>query len=324
MGFLRVGSGAASVALAALMVCGVRVMVAQQPYGQYGPGGGQGYGQYGGYRNDPAYARGYQDGFNSGRTDLERGKRNGDPVKSENYEETPGYNSSYGSKDAWKQMYRQAYVQGYQQGMQGGNGPGNYGQGPAQRGYGQGGYGQGPYGGDPAAAKGFQDGFNTGRADLQRGKMDGDPVKGENYEETPGYNSSYGPKDQWKQQYRQAYVDGYRQGLSGGYGNGPYGAGNYGGGQRYPEDGRQTNGPGYGERYRDDPAYRAGFEDGMSDGRKDVARNKRNADITKSDRYGETPGYNSSYGPKDQWKEVYRQGYTAGYERAWGPEYGPR
>src|SRR5258708_12438351 len=75
----------------------------------------------------------------SEQADVQRGKR-GDPTKSENYEDAPGYNSSYGDKGQWKQQYRQGYTAGYQRAMDGESSRG-YGQRP----YGQGGYSQPPY-----------------------------------------------------------------------------------------------------------------------------------------------------------------------------------
>ena len=285
------------------------VMVAQQPYSPYGPGG-QGYGQNGyqnGPQNDPGYRRGFDDGMRSGQTDLQRGKRDGDPVKSENYEDTPGYDSRYGDKGLWKQQYRQGYVAGYQQGMQGGFGPGQYGPGQygqapyGQRPYGAGGYGPGQYG-DEGYRRGFDDGMESGQRDFQTGKQ-GDPTQAQKYGDTPGYSSAYGNKDQWKQQYRQGYVAGYERGRSGRAEQGrPY------------EGSREGGNRG---QFENDPAFQGGFRHGMADGQKDVARNKRNADITDSQHYGDTPGYFSAYGSKDDWKASYRRGYESGYREAW-------
>src|SRR5260370_38894405 len=56
--------------------------------------------------------------------------------------------------------------------------------------------------------------MRTEQADVQRGKR-GDPTKSENYEDAPGYNSSYGDKGQWKQQYRQGYMAGYQRAIYG-------------------------------------------------------------------------------------------------------------
>src|SRR5260370_31613569 len=56
--------------------------------------------------------------------------------------------------------------------------------------------------------------MRSGQADVQRGKR-GDPTKSENYEDAPGYNSSYGDKGQWKQQYRQGYMAGYQRAIYG-------------------------------------------------------------------------------------------------------------
>lgn len=87
-------------------------MMAQQMSGSYGTNDPNGYGQYrGGFQNDEGYRRGFDDGMRSGQADIQPGKR-ADPTKSENYEDAPGYNSSYGDKGQWKQQYRQGYMAG--------------------------------------------------------------------------------------------------------------------------------------------------------------------------------------------------------------------
>lgn len=205
------------------------LLVAQPAYGQYGNDGINH--QYGSpHDNNPGYRRGFDDGMRSGQNDVQRGKR-GDPTKSESYEDAPGYNSSYGDKRQWKQQYQQGFASGYQTAMSGG-GNGRYGQSPYDQGsYDQRGYGQTQYSDAPGYRQGFDDGIRSGQNDVQRGKRS-DPTKSENYEDAPGYNSSYGDKGQWKQQYRQGFALGYQRamdgGANGGYGQRPYGPGDYG------------------------------------------------------------------------------------------------
>ena len=106
-------------ALLIALLCSGSTMVAQQQSGQYGENNHDAFGQYqGGSQDDQGYRRGFDDGMRSGQTDVQRGKR-GDPTKSENYEDAPGYDSSYGDKGHWKQQYRQGYTAGYQRAMYG-------------------------------------------------------------------------------------------------------------------------------------------------------------------------------------------------------------
>ncbi len=282
-----------------LVLCSSTAMLAQGSPTQYGTNDPVGYRQNGEYQNDPGYRRGFDDGTRSGQNDAQSGKRH-DPAKTESYEDTPGYDSSYGDKGQWKQQYRQGYLSGYQRAMYGGA---NGGYGP--RPYGQGAYGQSQSAGDEGYRRGFDDGMQSGRTDAQRGKR-GDPVKSEHYEDAPGYSSSYGEKAQWKQQYREGFTAGYERAQGQGW-TGQAGSAD---GRRYSDDDRPRNNG-------NDPAYQRGYQDGLGDGQKDARKNKRNSDITKSEHYKDAPGYNSSFGSKDQWKAAYRQGYAAGYQQTW-------
>lgn len=177
-------------------------------YGGY-PQGGQVYGQYGGQ----VYQRAFQDGINDGAHDAQTG-HSSRPTKTENYDDTPGYNSSFGDKNQYKQAYREGYVAGYQQGFNQAAGNGAYGQ-PGYPVYGpQYPVNNQPYGADRVYSRAFQDGVNDGMRDRQTGHSFR-PTKTENYDDTPGYDSSMGDKNQYKQYYRQAYTAGYQQGYNG-------------------------------------------------------------------------------------------------------------
>jgi hypothetical protein len=63
-----------------------------------------------------------------------------------------------------------------------------------------------------ARQQGYSSGLNTGAADAQRGKSY-DPQRSRYWKNaTDGYNSSYGNKGQYKQIFRDAFVQGYREG----------------------------------------------------------------------------------------------------------------
>ena len=65
---------------------------------------------------EPAFARGYGDGYSRGRADGR--ERDGyDPVRHKDYREADqGYADTYGSKDAYKNNYRAGFRQGYEEG----------------------------------------------------------------------------------------------------------------------------------------------------------------------------------------------------------------
>ncbi len=71
--------------------------------------------------SEPAYARGYADGFDKGRDDWEDRDRY-DPVRHGDYRDgDKGYSDNYGSRDAYKQFYREGFREGYEDGYRGGN-----------------------------------------------------------------------------------------------------------------------------------------------------------------------------------------------------------
>ena len=74
----------------------------------------------GGYQ-EPAFARGYSDGFEDGAKDGKDRNRY-DPVGEKDYRSADkGYYGSYGSKDAYKNNYRAGFRQGYEEGYRQGN-----------------------------------------------------------------------------------------------------------------------------------------------------------------------------------------------------------
>jgi len=74
-----------------------------------------------GVYDEPAYARGYAEGFDKGREDWEDRDRY-DPVRFREYRDGDrGYNDNYGSRDQYKQHYREGFREGYEDGFRGGN-----------------------------------------------------------------------------------------------------------------------------------------------------------------------------------------------------------
>ena len=69
---------------------------------------------------DPAFARGYSDGWDRGADDR-RDRDRYDPVRHGDYRDgDDGYSRSYGSKDTYKNNYRAGFRQGYEDGYRNG------------------------------------------------------------------------------------------------------------------------------------------------------------------------------------------------------------
>ena len=91
-------------------------------------------------------------------------------------------------------------------------------------------YGRNGYGYETARQQGYSYGVNVGAADAQRGQSF-DPQRSRYWKNaTEGYNSSYGNKGQYKQVFRDAFEQGYREGFQryGGYNNRGRNSGRYG------------------------------------------------------------------------------------------------
>jgi hypothetical protein len=82
-----------------------------------------------------------------------------------------------------------------------------------------------------ARNQGYSDGLSTGSADAQRGQSY-NPQRSHYYKDgSDGYNSSYGNRGQYKQAFREAFLQGYREGYQ-----------RYGYNRGRNNNGRQTNG----------------------------------------------------------------------------------
>jgi hypothetical protein len=82
---------------------------------------------------------------------------------------------------------------------------------------------------------------------------------------------------------------------------------------RYPSAERYPSGPNAGYGYSRVP-YDNGYEDGLDKGRED-GRDNDSYDPVRHSRYRSADhGYNSRYGSKDDYKNVYRAGFSDGYD----------
>jgi hypothetical protein len=92
----------------------VRGVWTQGGRGNRGPGRSRGY-------QEPAYARGYSDGWERGLEDA-RERHRYEPTREGDYRDADnGYSRSYGSKDAYKTNYRSGFRQGYEEGYRDAN-----------------------------------------------------------------------------------------------------------------------------------------------------------------------------------------------------------
>jgi hypothetical protein len=155
----------------------------------------QGYGY-----QDRSERQSYRVGFEQGRSDAASGRR---PQPNE---------SRYRDRDD-----REAFRRGYDEGYRSAQGRGGFNR---DRGsYGNAGYGNGGFNNGSQAARqnGMRDGLNDGRKDRATGHSFR-PTQGDNYKNAPGYNSSMGSRQEYKDSYRAAYQQTYQQGYNGGSG----------------------------------------------------------------------------------------------------------
>lgn len=171
-----------------------------------------------------AYQAGYQDGVRYGEDARAQGYRHN--YQSEDYRRADrGYDRSMGEHDDFQKDYRKGYKTGYDDGFNGRRsseyngydlGSGNNGYDPYSRDprngpYGGYGNGRGRYGYAGGAQDfGYRDGRLMGEKD-RRSRKDFRPEKNENYEHADhGYRREFGSKNSYKEQYRQAFVQGYQ------------------------------------------------------------------------------------------------------------------
>jgi len=253
--------------------------------------------------NNPAYQAGFQDGIADGQNDRQANVEYR-PTHTERFDDAPGYNKSFGDKDLYKHIYRDGYLAGYQQGH---NGQVVYAQPYPVTVYAQPGYPAYPsqYANNPASTRGFQDGLNDGLQDRQGGAGFRETTT-RNFEHTPGYDSSFGDKNRYKQLYRDAYIAGYQQGYNGLVAQ-PIAA------PVYVQPGYAVYGA---SPYANNPAYQRGLRDGLGDGVHDRQKHK-DYRPTHTENYDDTPGYDKSFGDKDLYKRTYRDAYILGYQQGY-------
>jgi hypothetical protein len=164
---------------------------------------------------------GYRDGFHRGREDRDHGIRF--DFKTQDYKRADrGYEPYMGERDEFRDGYRSGYRARYEDGYN--RRPGRW-----DEVYGidrdSEPYRRGRYDGDDsiyvnrhwdyrdvASDIGYRDGLEQGEKDRKHHK-DFRPEKNDRYDDADhGYHKEYGPKDQFKREYRQAFLRGYEDG----------------------------------------------------------------------------------------------------------------
>ncbi len=170
-------------------------------YGQprYGGPYGGGYADVGRIAYDNGYRRGVDHGYADARSGRGPNYRNHRDYRDADW----GYDHRFGARGEYRRAFRRGYEAGYRDGFaREARGYNRY---PDAR--------SGSYGyASPAYERGFRDGLEKGRDDGRDGDRY-DPLRHKWYREGDrGYNSRFGPRDQYKAAYREAFRQGYEQG----------------------------------------------------------------------------------------------------------------
>jgi hypothetical protein len=160
--------------------------------------------------------RAYDNGFVEGRAhgiDDARDRRPFDYDRHRAYRNADAGYRGYGDRGAYRSLYREGFAAGYAEGYRraGGSSRGGY---PARGGSPSRGpiYGSAPRYGSPAAQVGYRDGFDQGRRDRADRKRH-DPVRASRYRSGDhDYDRRYGSRDDYKREYRAAFIHGYNEG----------------------------------------------------------------------------------------------------------------
>jgi flagellar biosynthesis/type III secretory pathway protein FliH len=181
---------------------------------------------------------------------------------------------------------------------------------------------QAPYydGRRTAYDQGYREGADDGQQDARRGDRFNYRDERAFQRADRGYNRSYGDRERYRHIFRDGYAVGYREAFArfsrsgrndGWYSQNPGPRGPYNQQGPYPSRGGDyRNGGGY---YT--PAFDSGARDGYEKGQEDV-RKRRSFDPLRHSWYRSGDRhYENRYGPREQYKDVYRRGFQQGYER---------
>jgi len=162
---------------------------------------------------------------------------------------------------------------------------------------------------------GYQQGYQDGLAKGRHEGQEDDPNDYQNpdwRQATRGYEQWMGPVGAFQNGYRAGYQNGFRAGyrsVRGGWSDPDGDQPIYRGGDVYDDSG-------YG--YASDMGYRTGYQDGMSQAREDMYKNKPFNASPRGKYDDRDHGYRREYGDKSRYRAQYSNGYRAGYEAAFG------
>lgn len=173
-----------------------------------------------------AYNEGYARGSRAGEIDARRGNRFQFNDENDYHNADYGYRPEFGNRNGYRAEYRRGYEAGYESGYRsntwgrGGRGnDGRYGI-PGGRGSnlpgrpGAPGYGRGYGRYDLASQQGFNDGYEAGFDDARDGRRY-DPISEPRYRNGDReYHPSYGSRELYKANYRDAFRTGYEEGFA--------------------------------------------------------------------------------------------------------------
>jgi hypothetical protein len=162
-----------------------------------------------------AYDNGYQRGAENGQRDA-RERRDFRIERDRDFRSADAGYRGWGDRDDYRRFFRDGYREGYTQGynrfasFDRRNPDGPFGNAfPGNRLPGAGRFAS------PAAQNGYRDGLDAGRDDA-RDRENFDPRRAKRYREGDhDYNDRYGSRDQYKQEYRSAFLQGYEEGYRG-------------------------------------------------------------------------------------------------------------
>ena len=165
--------------------------------------------------------------------------------------------------------------------------------------------------------RGYREGVKAGEEDGRKGRAFSFQQHGDWRDADDGYHRDYGDREFYRRVYRRAFETGYGEGFNR-YGRGYRGSrGAYGSptpGYGYPSTGYgyPSNVPGYSS-----PAAQIGYRDGYEVGRND-SRDRESFDPIRSKRYRSGDhDYDRNYGPKEEYKRIYRDAFQRGYEQGY-------
>jgi len=155
-----------------------------------------------------AYDNGYREGLARGREDARSGRARSYERDGEYRDADRGYRREYGDRNDYRRTFRQGfqagYIEAFDQFAATFPGTGPYPRGARPRVY-----------QSPAAQIGYRDGFDAGRKDA-RNRDRFNPERSSRYRSADHeYDRRYGPKDDYKREYRAAFARGYQDGFTG-------------------------------------------------------------------------------------------------------------